>query len=152
MRSLEEMVAFDMNYCQHYETQGMPSKCRAGVEYASVGKIVAVIAGNEKREDARPCVNGHKMPDALQRCPKWLRRTREQGVKRYEDMQAALERMRIVGPIVSAWRTWTKKNRVAKAEVIECPACKGRLHLSQAAYNGHVHGHCETEGCVSWME
>lgn len=37
-------------------------------------------------------------------------------------------------------------------EVVECPACKGRLHLSIAAYNGHVHGKCETDGCVAWME
>ena len=36
--------------------------------------------------------------------------------------------------------------------VVECPVCKGKLHVSHAAYNGHVHGHCETDGCVSWME
>jgi hypothetical protein len=152
VKNLEEMVEFDMNYCQHYETQGMPKTCKAGVVYESVGKIIPIIEGNEKRDDARPCVKGHLMTDALKRCPKWLRRTREQGVERYEGMKAALERMRVVGPVVAAWRTWTKKNRVAKAEVIECPACKGRLHLSQAAYNGHVHGQCETKGCVSWME
>ena len=63
-----------------------------------------------------------------------------------------MDRMRLVFTVVKPWRTWTKKNRVAKEEVIECPACKGRLHLSQAAYNGHVWGKCETEGCVSWME
>jgi hypothetical protein len=34
----------------------------------------------------------------------------------------------------------------------ECPVCKGRLRLSHAAYNGHVHGRCETEGCLAWME
>jgi hypothetical protein len=28
----------------------------------------------------------------------------------------------------------------------------GWLHLSQSAYNGHVHGKCETDDCVSWME
>lgn len=62
-------------------------------------------------------------------------------------------RMTLVGPVVREWRKdWSKSNRVAKAEVIECPACKGRLHLSQAAYNGHVWGQCETKGCVSWME
>lgn len=38
------------------------------------------------------------------------------------------------------------------AGVVECPVCKGRLHVSHAAYNGHVHGKCETAGCVSWME
>jgi len=33
-----------------------------------------------------------------------------------------------------------------------CPVCDGKLHLSHSSYNGHVHGRCETEGCVSWME
>lgn len=37
-------------------------------------------------------------------------------------------------------------------EIVECPICKGRLHLSQSSFNGHCHGHCETDGCVSWME
>lgn len=37
--------------------------------------------------------------------------------------------------------------------VIECPVCGGVLHFSIAgAYNGHIHGKCETEGCLSWME
>jgi hypothetical protein len=149
VKDLEEMVTWTMNYCQHYETRGMPKTCKAGVEYAKVGKIVAVIEGNEKRDDARPCVNGHLMPDALERCPKWLRKTREQGVKRYEDMRESHRRMCLVGPVVAEWR---KKPPKGKSEVIECPACNGRLHLSQAAYNGHVHGQCETAGCVSWME
>lgn len=35
---------------------------------------------------------------------------------------------------------------------IECPACKGRLHVRHAASNGHIHARCETEGCISWME
>lgn len=34
----------------------------------------------------------------------------------------------------------------------ECPVCQGTLHMSHAAYNGHVHGRCETEGCLAWME
>jgi hypothetical protein len=152
MKDLEAMVAWTMDYCQHYEMRGMPKTCLAGVEYDKVGKIIAVLPGNEKRDDARPCVKGHLMPDALQRCPKWIRKTREQGEARYHDLQESMRQMRLVGPIVSKWRTWSKKNRVAKAEAIECPACGGRLHLSQAAYNGHIHGQCETAGCVSWME
>lgn len=38
------------------------------------------------------------------------------------------------------------------AGVDECPVCKGKLYMSHAAYNGHVHGQCETKGCLSWME
>jgi len=34
-----------------------------------------------------------------------------------------------------------------------CPVCKtGNLRYSRAAYNGHVHAACSTEGCVRWME
>jgi len=49
---------------------------------------------------------------------------------------------------------WRVKPKPAsdRREAVECPICKGRLHLSQSAYNGHVHGQCETAGCVSWME
>lgn len=38
------------------------------------------------------------------------------------------------------------------AGVIDCPVCKGKLHVSHAKCNGHVWGKCETEDCVSWME
>lgn len=36
--------------------------------------------------------------------------------------------------------------------VEECPVCKGKLFMTHAAYNGHVHGKCETADCLSWME
>lgn len=36
---------------------------------------------------------------------------------------------------------------------IPCPHCKtGALHFSVASVNGHVHGQCETEGCLRWAE
>lgn len=35
---------------------------------------------------------------------------------------------------------------------VECPACKGRLHYSVAATNGHLWGNCETADCLSWMQ
>lgn len=53
--------------------------------------------------------------------------------------------------IAGAWRVRPKPD-ADRREVVECPACKGRLHLSQSSYNGHVSGKCETDGCVSWME
>lgn len=49
---------------------------------------------------------------------------------------------------------WKAKRKPAqdRQEIIECPICKGRLHLNQSSYNGHCNGRCETEGCVEWME
>lgn len=62
-----------------------------------------------------------------------------------------LEKTMMAMKVASAWRVHPKptENRI---ELVECPVCNGRLHLSQSAYNGHVHGKCETQGCVSWME
>lgn len=36
--------------------------------------------------------------------------------------------------------------------IIECPVCNGKLHVTHAAYNGHVHAKCETPDCVAWIE
>ncbi len=34
---------------------------------------------------------------------------------------------------------------------IECPQCKGELQYRRFS-NGHVHGKCKTENCLSWMQ
>jgi len=45
------------------------------------------------------------------------------------------------------------KKGTGGANSVECPVClKGRIYYRVAAYNGHMHAKCETEGCVSWME
>ena len=172
MKSREERIAHEMMYCQHYDPSGITmiggkkphGHCKAGVVYldqfgrapkdepsslldgryyesAGIFKRICCTSGNERSQE-----------EQIAACPKWLRRTREHGEQRDDEINAALERMRIASKVVGPWRTWTKTNRVAKKEVIECPVCKGRLHLDQSAYNGHVWGKCETEGCLSWME
>jgi hypothetical protein len=85
-------------------------------------------------------------------CDKFIAATQEQVDADRLETEHHMDKMRLVIGTVSKWRTWTKKNRVAKEEVIKCPSCGGKLHLSQAAYNGHVWGQCETKDCVSWME
>ena len=37
---------------------------------------------------------------------------------------------------------------------ISCPICKDGIvnYIISDHYNGHIHGHCTKEGCVSWME
>ena len=49
------------------------------------------------------------------------------------------------------WKVKPKPEK-DRNEVIECPMCKGKLHMYQSAYNGHVHGKCETPNCLYWME
>lgn len=64
--------------------------------------------------------------------------------------RAHMDKMRVVMTTIMPWRQ-KHKGKSAREE-IECPACKGRLHLTIAATNGHVHARCETPDCVSWME
>jgi hypothetical protein len=128
-------IAFDRNYCEHYAPSGAnygtPRACKLGIY-----------------DRTKPCIRGHELPNPLVRCEKWERRSIERATKRADDIELHFARMVKVGPVVAEWR----KKPWGKAEVIECPACGGRLHLSQARSNGHVHGKCETQGCVSWME
>lgn len=35
---------------------------------------------------------------------------------------------------------------------IQCPVCAGRLQWARDASNGHLHGQCETERCLRWMQ
>jgi hypothetical protein len=37
-------------------------------------------------------------------------------------------------------------------QIIDCPICGGRLHMTHAAMNGHVWGKCETPDCMEWIE
>ena len=87
--------------------------------------------------------------DTVVPCPLREEPTIEQVEADRAETEAVLQRILTVMPVVAEWR---KKEPRGKAGVIECPACGGRLHLTQAASNGHVWGKCETKGCVSWME
>lgn len=98
-----------------------------------------------------PCIGGHKAADVLALCPKWERRSLEHAEKRADSIEEMFRQMEVVGPFISSWRIQPKP-KSDRREVVECPVCKGNLHLSQSSYNGHVHAHCETGGCISFME
>jgi len=53
--------------------------------------------------------------------------------------------------LASEWRVKPKPAQNRQGVVV-CPACKGKLRLTQSSHNGHVHGKCETDGCIEWME
>lgn len=119
--------------------------CKAGMDL----KVVQVVPTGEKGIKWGPCIGGHTLPNPTECCPHWIRRTREMGEKRADGVERTMRLMTLVTPVVNAWR---KKLPIGKMEIIECPVCKGQLHLSQARYNGHVMAKCSTEGCVAWRE
>jgi hypothetical protein len=126
--------------CKHH-SKAKGGKPRGGLD-------TYCVLGLEIKTPFGICIGGHECKGAHP-CEKWERRTREMGEARADRSEKAITQMMLVGPAVAEWRN---KKPIGKAEIIECPACKGRLHLSQAASNGHVHGKCETADCVSWME
>ena len=137
----EKIIVKQMIYCQHYiaPLRGVKA-CKCGVVYDEQfpKKPTACWTGGGKTDQ-----------DQLLRCPKWLRRTVEQSEARADELEALLRTMAPIYPVVTEWRN---KPPIGKYEVIECPACQGKLHLTQAGCNGHVHGKCETDGCANWME
>lgn len=145
----DHTVAFEMNYCRHYEPKpGMRVRdlsCAVGIDRM-------MLPDCRDQGDAcrmAPCMGGHNLSNPLAICPKWERHTKEDGEKRALGVHRSIRKMTLANPVIVAWR---KKLPMGKQEVIECPVCHGKLHLSQARYNGHVHGRCETEDCLNWME
>lgn len=124
---------------------GFITSCEKGVEYST-------FRGDGKSFKQQPCFlteKGESKPDAMPcehlRCP-----TTEEIAAHKEWLDGRWKKQAAVMTGIAPWRA--KHKGRSHAEIVECPACKGKLHLSIAAYNGHVHGHCETDGCVSWME
>lgn len=77
--------------------------------------------------------------------------TDEQIAEHDRARDAAIQRAMAGVRAASAWRVRPKPQQ-DRHEQVECPVCKGKLHLSQSSVNGHVHGVCETDGCVNFME
>jgi hypothetical protein len=121
---------------------GSYDTCSAGVPYSSLPQLF----------DEKPCFltkTGESKPGAGH-CPQMRRPTPDEIEAREEWQKQRMETLFTVLQGIGEWRA--KHEGKSHSDVVECPACKGRLHLSIAAYNGHVHGKCETDGCVAWME
>lgn len=133
-------------WCIHFRSMGASKTCEKGVNYD------ALAGGPIGSFHRLPCFI--KSPDehAAERvkCDHFRPPTAEEITAHETWVTARMDRLRIVMVGIRPWRD-AHKGRSA-SEVVECPACKGRLRLSIAGFNGHVHGQCETPGCVSWVE
>lgn len=102
--------------------------------------------------DKQPCFlddKGNSKPGAVL-CAQ-LRRPTAEEIATYDAWR--VERTNKLGTVLAGIADWRAAHKgKSHGEIVECPACKGRLHLSIAACNGHVHGQCETPDCVAWME
>lgn len=128
-------------WCIHYAYRRKgPQICEAGIDhdqFRPAHKPCFMDAKGRPKPDSDPCEN--------------LRPPTSEEIAAHEVWLS--DRIEKLGQAMTTIRPWRLKNKGRNhAEVVECPWCKGRLHLSIVAYNNHVHGQCETKDCLSWME
>ena len=130
-------------WCIHYRTPSHHKTCEADIPFDNWRGVLM---------DTQPCFldeNGQSKLKALP-CERLRRPTAEEIAFHEEWLKGRMNRIAAVMLATAPWRKAHKGK--STNDVIQCPICKGRLHLSIAAYNGHVHGRCESADCVAWME
>lgn len=145
--------------CKHYNGSYHNTHCEAGVCYLEVTAEPRNINGLHFRQ---PCfvfsdeelaeLNDGQRESYQNRgtCDKYAEPTREEIAEFNDVMEKLAERFIRTLPIIS--KVKAEHEGEDWQGTVECPECKGVLHLSHASYNGHVWGQCETDGCLSWME
>ena len=132
--------------CEHIKNDGgymgADQVCAAGIR---IGDLAGEEPGWGNRQ---PChyIEGGCPVKCIKFKPIGIEKVRANNA----EMEAAMGRFMLTGPLIQKVKTEHKGENWSGVE--ECPACKGKLHMSHAKCNGHVHGQCETEDCLSWME
>lgn len=147
--------------CKHYNGNWHNTHCLAGVCYKDVTTGTDKEPGSAFR---KPCVDwdvtgwGCEPMTDSQRV-EWERRgtcdkreePSDEEIKAFDErMDLHFKKVELVTKFLLPLRREHKgKGYVG---VLECPACKGILHVNIASINGHARVMCETEDCVRWME
>lgn len=145
--------------CMHFNgTQN--ELCKRGVRYAQFEPGMPCIQLMHKSASGGTYLRAGEVPaetkpfpraQPKERCPFYAEPTAEQVQADRAEFDAYMEKTFAAINVARAWRVKPKPAQ-DRSGTVECPVCKGKLHLSQSAYNGHVHGKCETADCVQWME
>lgn len=144
---MSDLAAIFADKCVHFN--GVQHQaCDAGVVYDKVdeGRRLPYRA-------ALPCRKpGKYLPDGVSQChcPKLRFPTKEEAQAEAAEWDGHMAKMEAALKVIDPIRKEHKGKNWSG--VIECPNCKGRLHVRHAGCNGHVHAKCETTGCVDWME
>jgi len=138
-KSLREQIA---GKCIHF-TGLMNDTCKAGVDYEQFRK-----QSTPEKPVGFPCLRDC---DNAPACSKREWPSEDHIQARLDEIEESNERHRKAAAVVAEFRARHKGE--SAQEAVPCPACgTGQLHLSITAYNGHVWGHCDTKGCLAWME
>lgn len=88
--------------------------------------------------------------DRRGKCDKYIEPTPQEISAFDKRMDDAMKRMMATLPLIDKIK---KEHRGENWRgIVECPHCKGKLHLEHHLPNGHVWGKCETENCLNWAE
>lgn len=140
--------------CKHYSGSFHNKTCGAGVCYDDVTPFPKKTGCALRR----PCrqipifTEPHQLAEFEKRgkCDKYEEPTQDDLDKYEAGIQTMMRNFEASLPLIGRVKKTHKGQDWQGVE--ECPICKGKLHMTHAAYNGHVHGKCETENCLSWME
>lgn len=142
--------------CKHFIGHGMPTHCAAGVCYQDVTHNPEAI-GSAFRVPCRlpsswtnPVYRDMASESTQGVCEKREFPTDEEVAESERQMAEFMRRVTLVDPVIGKLKK-EHKGKSFQGE-IECPACKGVLHVRISGYNGHAKVNCETEGCVSFIE
>lgn len=132
-------------WCRHFEgIQRGGGKCEKGIVY----KDQPWFGGARDW----PCHGGS---DALSKCSLYEPHTKEEIEARDKAIAKSIRMITEIRPKIvqeCIKMGWGKHNEKDVRGAIACPECQQVLYFRRSAYNGHIHAHCETKGCVSWME
>jgi len=140
--------------CKHYNGSFHNKTCDAGICY----KEVTPDPDKPGCALRRPCrtIPVFDSPSQLEEfakrgsCDKYQEPT-EAEIAEYEaKVQSIVRNFEASLPLIGRVKKEHKGQDWRGVE--ECPICKGKVHLTHAKYNGHVHGKCETTDCLSFME
>jgi hypothetical protein len=142
MSKLRGDPGYRAGWCIHYayDPRGDNTRCEAGVEYAKFPKFAqrpCFLEGGKSKSGALPCEH--------------LRLPTPEEIVAHEEWAAKRREMLIQG-MVAVMPLREKFKGTGGHEVIECPVCKGKLHVSIMRSNGHAHVVCETVSCIAWVE
>lgn len=102
------------------------------------GQETVLIPVDRRGETVIPC------PNRVEPTDEQIKQYREESERHWLKTVAALK-------VATAWKVRPKPDN-DREEIVDCPICKGKLHLRQSSYNGHASAKCETADCVEFME
>jgi len=83
-------------------------------------------------------------------CPHYCEPTDEEIAAYEKKVEATIQRTITVANVVHGIKKQHKGE--SWSGIIECPICKGKLHVGIAGCNGHARVSCETKDCVKYIE